>query len=79
MNCIAPGAADADMLRLNVSEEAKTPVAGMPTMGRIAAPADIGRALMMLCDEDAGWITGQIIRAHGWPTGCEPEQEVFYD
>jgi NAD(P)-dependent dehydrogenase (short-subunit alcohol dehydrogenase family) len=34
-------------------------------MGRLGTPADIGNAVALLCSEEAGWITGQIISVDG--------------
>ena len=33
--------------------------------GRMGTPADIGNAVVLLCSEQAGWITGQTIYADG--------------
>jgi NAD(P)-dependent dehydrogenase (short-subunit alcohol dehydrogenase family) len=38
---------------------------GWTPMGRLGTPADIGNVVALLCDEDAGWITGQVIFADG--------------
>ena len=38
---------------------------GWTQMGRMGTPADIGNAVVMLCSEQAGWITGQTIYADG--------------
>jgi enoyl-[acyl-carrier protein] reductase III len=38
---------------------------GWTPMGRLGTPADIGNAVSLLCSEDAGWITGQVIFADG--------------
>ena len=34
-------------------------------MGRLGTPADIGNAVALLCSEEAGWITGQLIAVDG--------------
>jgi NAD(P)-dependent dehydrogenase (short-subunit alcohol dehydrogenase family) len=34
-------------------------------MGRLGTPADIGNAVVLLCSEEAGWITGQLIAVDG--------------
>jgi NAD(P)-dependent dehydrogenase (short-subunit alcohol dehydrogenase family) len=39
--------------------------AGWTPMGRLGTPADIGKVAALLCSEDAGWITGQVIYADG--------------
>jgi NAD(P)-dependent dehydrogenase (short-subunit alcohol dehydrogenase family) len=38
---------------------------GWTPMGRLGTPADIGNVAALLCSEDAGWITGQVIYADG--------------
>ena len=38
---------------------------GWSPMGRLGTPADIGKAVALLCSEDAGWITGQVIAVDG--------------
>src|SRR5437762_4713692 len=38
---------------------------GWTPMGRLGTPADIGNAVALLCSEEAGWITGQLIHADG--------------
>jgi NAD(P)-dependent dehydrogenase (short-subunit alcohol dehydrogenase family) len=34
-------------------------------MARLGTPADIGNAVVLLCSEGAGWITGQVIAVNG--------------
>ncbi|HVH85753.1 MAG TPA: SDR family oxidoreductase [Terriglobales bacterium] len=38
---------------------------GWTPMGRLGTPADIGNAVSLICAEEAGWITGQLIDADG--------------
>lgn len=38
---------------------------GWTPMGRLGTPADIGNVAALLCGEEAGWITGQVIYADG--------------
>ena len=38
---------------------------GWTPMRRLGTPADIGNAVALLCSEEAGWITGQLIHADG--------------
>jgi enoyl-[acyl-carrier-protein] reductase (NADH) len=38
---------------------------GWTPMKRLAAPEDIGNAVMLLCMEEAGFITGQILHVDG--------------
>jgi len=39
--------------------------AGWTPAGRLTTPADIGNAVRLLCAEEAGWITGQVIAVDG--------------
>ena len=34
-------------------------------MGRLGTPADVGNAVSLICSEEAGWITGQLIDVDG--------------
>ena len=34
-------------------------------MGRLGTPADIGNGVTLLCSEEAGFITGQVIMVDG--------------
>jgi NAD(P)-dependent dehydrogenase (short-subunit alcohol dehydrogenase family) len=38
---------------------------GWTPMGRLGTPEDIGKAVALICSEDADWITGQLIEADG--------------
>jgi NAD(P)-dependent dehydrogenase (short-subunit alcohol dehydrogenase family) len=38
---------------------------GWTPMGRLGTPADIGNVVALICSEEAGWITGQLIEADG--------------
>ena len=38
---------------------------GWTPMGRLGTPADVGNAVALLCSEEAGWITGQVIAVDG--------------
>lgn len=38
---------------------------GWTPMGRLGKPSDIGNAVVLICSEEASWITGQLIEADG--------------
>jgi NAD(P)-dependent dehydrogenase (short-subunit alcohol dehydrogenase family) len=38
---------------------------GWTPMGRLGTPTDVGNAALLLCLEEAGWITGQVIFVDG--------------
>jgi enoyl-[acyl-carrier protein] reductase III len=46
---------------------------GWTPMGRLGTPADVGNAVWLLCSEEAGWITGQLIHADGGASLMSPE------
>jgi enoyl-[acyl-carrier protein] reductase III len=46
---------------------------GWTPMRRLGTPADIGKVAALLCSEDAGWITGQVIHADGGASLMNPE------
>lgn len=65
VNTIAPGTTDTAFLHENVPEEVRRTVAGMTPLGRLGAPEDIAAVVAYLASPDAGWLTGQNIRADG--------------
>ena len=46
---------------------------GWTPMGRLGTPEDIGNVVRLMCSEDAGWITGQVIYADGGASLMNPE------
>jgi enoyl-[acyl-carrier protein] reductase III len=46
---------------------------GWTPMKRLGTPADIGNVVSLLCREEAGWITGQLIVADGGASLMNPE------
>jgi len=42
-------------------------------MGRLGTPADVGNIVALLCSEEAGWITGQVIFTDGGASIMSPE------
>ncbi|HLJ45501.1 MAG TPA: SDR family oxidoreductase [Bryobacteraceae bacterium] len=46
---------------------------GWTPMGRLGTPEDIGNVVALLCSEQAGWITGQVIYADGGASLMSPE------
>ena len=46
---------------------------GWTPMGRLGTPADSGNVAALLCSEEAGWITGQVIHADGGASLMNPE------
>src|SRR3989442_751228 len=46
---------------------------GWTPMGRLGTPADIGNVVALLCSQEAGWVTGQVIFADGGASLMNPE------
>lgn len=67
VNAVAPGPTETEMYRERSpvgSEREKAFLQNIP-MRRVGKPAEIAHAICILLDEDAGYITGQIVRADG--------------
>jgi NAD(P)-dependent dehydrogenase (short-subunit alcohol dehydrogenase family) len=69
VNAISPGLTEDSVLNSLPEEVQQRARAwherGWTPMGRLGTPADIGNAVAMLCSEEGGWITGQVICADG--------------
>lgn len=65
VNVVRPGATDTETLREGTSPKAIEAMAGSNAMRRLGTPEDIAGAVMTLCSQDAGWITGVVIDANG--------------
>ena len=61
VNCVAPGVIDTPMnAHLDPAELARqTPV------GRLGTPEDVARAVLFFAEEDAGFVTGQVLGVDG--------------
>ncbi len=69
VNAVSPGLTD-DSVLSGLPQEVQAAAhawheGGWTPMGRMGTPADIGNAVVLLCSEQAGWITGQTIYADG--------------
>jgi NAD(P)-dependent dehydrogenase (short-subunit alcohol dehydrogenase family) len=66
VNAVAPGATRTDFLAaLNDNPERMAALEDGAALGRIGEPEDIARIVVFLASDDAGWITGERIRASG--------------
>jgi 3-oxoacyl-[acyl-carrier protein] reductase len=65
VNTVSPGATDTDMLRSTNPPGALERTAALTALGRIGRPDDVAEVVAFLASPDAGWITGQNIRATG--------------
>jgi NAD(P)-dependent dehydrogenase (short-subunit alcohol dehydrogenase family) len=65
-NLIAPGAVATDFIAaLRTREGFDQATVRMTPMGRMGEPDDIAGAVLMLCREEARWVTGNVIEAGG--------------
>jgi 3-oxoacyl-[acyl-carrier protein] reductase len=65
VNTVSPGAVDTDMLRSANNAEALAQTAALTALQRLGEPGDIAAIVTWLAGPDAGWLTGQNIRATG--------------
>jgi NAD(P)-dependent dehydrogenase (short-subunit alcohol dehydrogenase family) len=77
VNAISPGFIEDSILNA-LPAEVQTMVrehhqSGWTPLGRLGTPADIGDAVVLLCSDMAGWITGQTICVDGGSSLMSPE------
>ena len=68
VNAISPGLTDDSVLNTLPDEAVQLARAWhqrWTPMGRLGTPADIGNVAALLCTDEGGWITGQVIVADG--------------
>ncbi|MEV6852014.1 SDR family oxidoreductase [Actinoplanes sp. NPDC051411] len=65
VNTVSPGATDTDLLRTTNPPDALPRTAALTALQRLGNPSDIASVVAFLCTEDAGWLTGQNLRATG--------------
>jgi 3-oxoacyl-[acyl-carrier protein] reductase len=65
VNTVSPGATDTEMLRAANPPEALAETAAMTALRRLGRPDDVAAVVELLASPEAGWITGQNIRATG--------------
>lgn len=64
VNCVAPGVVDTDMNR-HLSPGDLEALAGEVPLGRTGTPEEIAGSVFFLASSQAGFITGQVLRADG--------------
>jgi len=67
VNAVSPGPIETELFRERTpsgSERKKSLLKGIP-LQRVGTPREIAHAICALLDADAGYITGQVIRADG--------------
>ena len=65
VNVVSPGPTDTELFGQGKTEEQKQTFARMAALGRLGRPEDIAAVVAMLAGPDAGWVTGQNLRANG--------------
>jgi 3-oxoacyl-[acyl-carrier protein] reductase len=64
VNAITPGYIETDMTQALTEEQRAAMLAGVP-LGRAGSGADVAAAVAFLVSDEAGYITGQVIRVNG--------------
>lgn len=64
VNCIAPGCIDTDMIR-NLSEEDRATLVDETAMCRLGSAQDVANVIALLAEEEAVFLTGQVIGVDG--------------
>lgn len=65
VNAVAPGAIATDMLAAQLTMEEQEDLADQIPMGRLGQPADVAAMVRFLCQEEAGYVTGQVLHVNG--------------
>jgi 3-oxoacyl-[acyl-carrier protein] reductase len=64
VNAVTPGYIETDMTKALTDEQRTAMLAGVP-LGRPGSVADVAAAIAFLASDEAGYITGQVIRVNG--------------
>lgn len=64
-NCVAPGYIGTEMVRAVPEEVLKSKILPHIPVGRLGEPEEIGRCVVFLAGEDAGFLTGSTISPNG--------------
>ena len=64
-NAVAPGFIETDMTREHVKDDARQKLIQQIPLGRIGSPEDVAAVVAFLASEQAGYITGQVLRVNG--------------
>lgn len=64
INTVAPGPVATEMMNRMTGNQPERMARAVP-MGRLAEPDEIARAVVLLCSDEAGFITGQTLRIDG--------------
>jgi 3-oxoacyl-[acyl-carrier protein] reductase len=64
VNAVAPGFVETEMIA-DLPDAAKQSIIDKTPVGRIGRPEEVAAAVVFLASEEAGYITGQVIRVNG--------------
>jgi len=64
VNAVAPGFIETDMTA-DLPEAARQGIVDQTPLGRIGRPEEVAAAVVFLASEEAGYITGQVVRVNG--------------
>jgi 3-oxoacyl-[acyl-carrier protein] reductase len=64
VNAVSPGLIETDMTRDIPDAMRERVLQGIP-LGRVGTPQDVAAAVVYLCSEEAGYVTGQTLRVNG--------------
>lgn len=64
VNAVAPGFIETDMTA-SLPEPVKEAAIAQTPLGRMGSPADVAAAVLYLVSDEAGFVTGQVIRVNG--------------
>lgn len=64
VNAVAPGFVDTDMTS-SIQGDMRAAVLGQIPLGRVGSPSDVAAAVLFLCSDEAGYVTGQVLPVNG--------------
>jgi 3-oxoacyl-[acyl-carrier protein] reductase len=64
VNAVAPGVIDTDMMAF-ADEETRVALQEETPVGRLGRPEDVAETIWFLCQEEASFLTGQVIGVNG--------------
>ncbi len=64
VNAVTPGLIDTDMTS-GIGEEMRGKIVGQIPLGRFGRPEDVASAVVYLCSDEAGYVTGHALRVNG--------------
>jgi 3-oxoacyl-[acyl-carrier protein] reductase len=65
VNAVAPGFIDTDMTTASITGDMKQKLLDGIPLGRTGRPEEIAAAIVYLCADEAGYVTGQTLRVNG--------------